>query len=56
MAPWGDMHEELKTNELTPMSKVEECIIKLNKEMGATIVIHKEKKKDHERICAQDAI
>ena len=36
MASWGDMHEELKTKELTPMSKVEECIILLNKEMGAT--------------------
>ena len=26
MAPWGDMHEELKIEEVTPMSKVEECI------------------------------
>ena len=38
MAPRGDMHEELKTKEITPMSKVEECIIQLNKEMEATIV------------------
>ena len=44
MASWGDMHEELKTKELNPMSKVEECIILLNKEMGATMVINKEKK------------
>ena len=26
IAPWGDMHEELKIEEVTPMSKVEECI------------------------------
>ena len=26
MVPWGDMHEELKIEEVTPMSKVEECI------------------------------
>ena len=45
MDPWGDMHKELKIEEVTPMSKVEEYIIHLNKEMGATIVTHKEKKK-----------
>ena len=39
------MHEELKIEEVTPMSKVEEHIIQLNKEMGVTIVTHKEKKK-----------
>ena len=44
MAPWGDMHEELKIEEVTPMSKVDEFIIQLNKEMGGTIVTHKEKK------------
>ena len=38
------MHEELKIEEVTPMSKVDEYIIQLNKEMGATIVTHKEKK------------
>ena len=27
MAPWGDMHEELKVEGVTPMSKVEEYII-----------------------------
>ena len=43
MAPWGKMHEELKIDDVTPMSKVEEYIIKLNKEMGAPIVINKEK-------------
>ena len=42
MAPWGDMHEELKIEEVTPMSKVEECICQLNKEMKATIVKQKE--------------
>ena len=43
MAPWGDMHE-LKIEEVTPMSKVKEYIIQLNKEMEATIVTRKEKK------------
>ena len=42
MAPWGDMHEELKIEEVTPMSKVEECIFQLNKEMKATILKQKE--------------
>ena len=32
MAPWGDMREELKIEEVTLMSKVEENIIQLNKE------------------------
>ena len=41
MASWGDMCEELKIEEVTPMSKVEEYIIHLNKEMEATIVTHK---------------
>ena len=27
MAPWGDMYEELKIEEVTPMTKVEEYII-----------------------------
>ena len=38
MAPWGDMHEELKIEEVTPMSKVDERIFQLNKELIATIV------------------
>ena len=45
MDPWGDMHEELKIEEVTPMSKVEEYIIQVNKEMEATIVTHREKNK-----------
>ena len=42
MAPWGDIHEELKIEKVIPMSKVEECIFKLNKEMEATTVKQKE--------------
>ena len=38
MAPWGDMHEELKVEEVTLLSKVEEYINQSNKEMEATIV------------------
>ena len=41
------MHEVLKIEEVTPMSKVEEYIIQLNKEMEATIVTHKEEKLKH---------
>ena len=52
MTPWGDMHEELKIREVTHMSKVEEYIIKLNKETEAAIVTQKEeivkKNNDHE--------
>ena len=50
MAPWGDMHEELKIEEVTPMSKVEECIVPLCKEMEATIVNKKIKKKSKNKI------
>ena len=46
------MHEELKIEEVTPMSKVEEHIIQLNKEMGATIVTHKEKKRSWKTMCS----
>ena len=45
IAPWGDKHEELKIEEVTPMSKVEEGIIQLCKEIEATIVNIKIKKK-----------
>ena len=38
MAPWGSMHEELQIEKVTPMSKVEEYIFQLIKEMEATIV------------------
>ena len=44
MATWGDMHEELNMEEVTPMSKVEECIVQLCKEMEATIVNKKLKR------------
>ena len=37
------MHEELKNDKMTLMSKVDECIFKLNKELIATIVKKKEK-------------
>ena len=47
MAPWGDMHEELKIGEVTPMSKMEECIFQLNKELIATIVEKKKEKKNN---------
>ena len=38
MAIWGEKHEELKNEKMTPIPKVEECTIKLFKEMEATIV------------------
>ena len=38
MAPWGEKLEELKIEKVTPMSKVQECIVQLCKEMEATIV------------------
>ena len=50
MAPWGDMHEELKIEEVTPMSKVEECIVQLCKEMEATIVNKKIKNPKNNKI------
>ena len=32
MAPWGEKHEVLRIEEVTPMSKVEEGIVRLNEE------------------------
>ena len=36
MATWGEKLEELKIEKVTPMSRVEECIVQLCKEMEAT--------------------
>ena len=44
MAPWGEMYKDLDIVKVTPMSKVEECIVQLCKEMEATIVNKKIKK------------
>ena len=44
------MHEELTIEEIIPMSKAEEYIIQLNKEMEATIVTYKEKNKNKNKI------
>ena len=44
MAPWGEMYQEFKIVKVTPMSKVEEFIIELNKEIELTVATHKEKK------------
>ena len=44
MAPWGEIHEELKIEKVTLIPKAEECTIKLFKEMEATIVNQKKKK------------
>ena len=49
MATWGEMHEELNMEEVTPMSKVEECIVQLCKEKEATIVNKKFKKIENKK-------
>ena len=53
------MDEEFKIAKVTSMSKVEECIVQLSKEMEATIVNQKEenlkKNNDLECLCAQVA-
>ena len=38
MTPWGEMYEDFDIAKVTPISKVEEYIIQLNKEIEATIV------------------
>ena len=38
LAPWGEMHEELKIEKMTHIPKAVECAIWLFKEMEATIV------------------
>ena len=50
MVPWGEMHEKLKNEELGPMSKVKECIISLNREIEASIVIHEKKNQKNNKI------
>ena len=44
IAPWDEMYEDFEIVKVTPMSKVEECIVQLCKEMEATIVNKKIKK------------
>ena len=56
MTLWGEMHEELKNEKMTPTSDVDEYIIQLNNEMKGTFVKKKNrKKKDLGRLCAQVA-
>ena len=58
MTLWGEMHEELQNEKMTPFSEVDECIFQLNKELIATIVNQKEKKfhkNDRGRLCTQVA-
>ena len=50
MTPWGEMHEEFKIERVTPMSKLEECIVQLSKELEATIVNKKIKKIENKKI------
>ena len=38
MTLWGEVHKELKNDKMTPISKADECIFQLNKELIATIV------------------
>ena len=38
MAPWDEMHEELKNEKMIPIPKAEECTMKLFDEMEATIL------------------
>ena len=54
MTLWGEMHEGLKSEKMTPISEVDECVFLLNKELIATIVEAKRKKShknDHGRLC-----
>ena len=44
-APWGEMHEELKNEKMTPIPKVTECTIQLFMEMEATVEKRKNLKK-----------
>ena len=44
MAPWGEMHEELKNEKMTLIPKAEACTIQLFKEMEVTVVIKKNRK------------
>ena len=52
MTLWGEMHEELQNEKMTPMSKVDEYIVKLNKKLEDNIVKQKEKNVCG-RLCAE---
>ena len=43
MILWGEMHEELQNEKMTPMFKVDEYIVQLNKKLEDNIVKQKEK-------------
>ena len=43
MTLWGEMHEELKKEKMTPMFEVDEYIVQLNKKLEDNIVKQKEK-------------
>ena len=43
MTPWGEVHKELENEKMTPVSKVDELIFQLNKELKANIVKQKGK-------------
>ena len=45
MASWGEMHEELKNEKMTPIPKTEECTMQLFEEVEATNVNKKKNKK-----------
>ena len=58
MTLWGEMHEELQNERMTPMSEVDEYIAQLNKKLEDNIVKQKEKnfkKNERGRLCAQVA-
>ena len=38
MGPWGEIHEELKNEKITRISKTEECTMQLYEEVEATIM------------------
>ena len=62
MTLWGEMHEGLKNEKMTPTSEVDDYIIQLNNEMKGTFCEEKNEKNikykknnDLGRLCAQVA-
>ena len=59
MAPWREMHEELKNEKMTPIPNTKECTIQLFKEMEANMMNKKIKKIENKknnalgRLCSQ---
>ena len=56
MTLWGEMHEGLKNEKMTPTSEVDDYIIQLNNEMKGTFVKKKNRKYNKKIMILEDYV